>query len=260
MKKAAPWLFLLILAGGFAAWYLSQRPPPEQHPSVMTPAELPETTLPEQPTFPVVSGPEEAVPEPEPLPSLAQSDAAIAEALSGIVGAERLGSVFILEQMISRFVSLVDSLDSRQVAPLVMPVRPPAGKFLVQGEDEAVMHPDNTLRYEPYFGIVEAADTRDVAALYRKYYPLFQQAYEELGYRGRYFNDRLVAIIDHLLATPATPPVLELVKSESIYEFADQRLEALSAGQKILLRMGAEKRRVVAQKLQEFRDLLTGGA
>lgn len=260
MKKAAPWLLLLILAGGFAAWYLSQRPPPEQHPSAMTPAELPSTTLPEQPAFPVVSEPEASVPEPEPLPSLAQSDAAVAEALSGIVGAERLGSVFILEQMISRFVSLVDSLDSRQVAPLVMPVRPPAGKFMVQGEDEAVMHPDNTLRYESYFGIVEAADTGDVAAFYRRYYPLFQQAYEELGYRNRYFNDRLVAMIDHLLATPATPEVIELVKSESIYEFADQRLEALSAGQKIMLRMGAEKRRLVERKLQEFRDLLTGVA
>ncbi len=31
---------------------------------------------------------------------------------------------------------------------------------------------------------------------------MLQQTYEELGYPGEYFNDRLVAVIDHLLQTP----------------------------------------------------------
>ena len=38
--------------------------------------------------------------------------------------------------------------------------------------------------------------------MYKQYYPLFQQAYVDLGYPEGYFNDRLVEVIDHLLATP----------------------------------------------------------
>jgi len=31
---------------------------------------------------------------------------------------------------------------------------------------------------------------------------LFQQSYEDLGYPGQYFNDRLVEVIDDMLKTP----------------------------------------------------------
>ena len=41
-----------------------------------------------------------------------------------------------------------------------------------------------------------------MAVVYERLYPLFQQAYEDLGYPGKYFNDRLVEVIDHLLQTP----------------------------------------------------------
>ena len=43
---------------------------------------------------------------------------------------------------------------------------------------------------------------QQLASIYVRYYPLFQEAYEELGYPGRYFNDRVIEIIDHLLQTP----------------------------------------------------------
>ena len=43
---------------------------------------------------------------------------------------------------------------------------------------------------------------QQVASLYLHFYPLFQQAYQSLGYPNGYFNDRLVATIDNLLAAP----------------------------------------------------------
>jgi hypothetical protein len=88
-----------------------------------------------------------------------------------------------------------------------------------------------------------------------------------LGYPGKYFNDRLVQVIDQLLATPELAGPVQLVLTEvkgSVptlrpwvrYEYADAALEARPAGQKMLMRMGTENARVLKAKLQEFRQLI----
>jgi hypothetical protein len=43
-----------------------------------------------------------------------------------------------------------------------------------------------------------------------------------------------------------------------MYQFADPALESRSAGQKILLRMGAENAATVKAKLLELRSVVTG--
>jgi hypothetical protein len=106
--------------------------------------------------------------------------------------------------------------------------------------------------------VVAAVDTRRAADVYRHYYPLFQQAYRDLGYPTGYFNDRLVEVIDHLLATPAAPAAIELVRPAVFYKYADPALEQLSAGQKILLRVGPDNARLLKAKLAEFRGLVSG--
>jgi hypothetical protein len=104
-----------------------------------------------------------------------------------------------------------------------------------------------------------------VAALYKRLYPLFQQAYEELGYPNKYFNDRLVEVIDQLLQTPelADPIKLTLTQVQGSvpssqpwlrYEFDDPALEALPAGQKILMRMGRTNELLIKAKLKVFRE------
>ena len=67
--------------------------------------------------------------------------------------------------------------------------------------DSLVIAPDNSARYAPVVALVHAIDTKQLVAIYVRFYPLFQQAYRELGYPDGYFNDRLVAVIDHLIAT-----------------------------------------------------------
>ena len=61
-----------------------------------------------------------------------------------------------------------------------------------------------------------------------------------LGYPNAYFNDRAVEVIDHLLETPTPDQPILLVRPHVLYEYADPELAALSSGQKLLLRMGAE--------------------
>jgi hypothetical protein len=63
-------------------------------------------------------------------------------------------------------------------------------------------------------------------------------------------------VIDDLLATPSVEEPYRLIKPEAVYVFADEELESLSAGQKIMLRMGSDNAARVKSKLSEFREAL----
>jgi len=78
-----------------------------------------------------------------------------------------------------------------------------------------------------------------------------------LGYPNGYFNDRLVQVIDVLLATPEPTAPIELVRPNVMYTFADPNLEARPAGQKLLMRMGPENAAAIKAKLTELRAIVT---
>jgi hypothetical protein len=132
------------------------------------------------------------------------------------------------------------------------------GLLATKGKDEdLVLAPENAARYLPWVGLIERLDARRVVAIYVHFYPLFQQAYVELGYPDGYFNDRLVQVVDHLLETPALQGPVKLVVRHVLPEFADSALESESAGRKILFRMGAANAAIVKAKLLEIRHQLT---
>jgi len=100
------------------------------------------------------------------------------------------------------------------------------------------------------------ADLEFITETYRRFYPLFQESYRRLGYPVGYFNDRVVEVIDHLLVTPEPKDPIRLVRPHVLYEFADANLEALSSGQKLLLRVGVEHAAEIKRVLKEFRELI----
>jgi hypothetical protein len=108
--------------------------------------------------------------------------------------------------------------------------------------------------------LIEAVDAQKLAAAYVRLYPLFQQTYQDLGYPKGYFNNRLVAVIDHLLAAPESEGKIMLVQPHIFYKFADPTLEALSAGHKLMLRIGNENAAVIKKKLREVRSELVSDA
>jgi hypothetical protein len=131
--------------------------------------------------------------------------------------------------------------------------------------------PDNSARYTPLVLLAESVSAQKAAAVYQKLYPLFQQAYEELGYPGRHFNDRLVTVIDHLLQAPEPvgPVQVKLVEIKGEvpserpwvhYEFVDPQLQSLSAGQKMMVRVGLVNERRLKARLRDFRAQVAGGA
>lgn len=259
MKKAAPYLILVLLFA-VAGWYfftgepetVHELPPP-QLPSI-TPAEL------EQIEQPVVERIERQIPEPEPevvpepLPALNESDPGFRQALSGMVGANPLAVYVVKDHVISRMVATLDSLTARQVPAEINPVKPANDKFIVEAEgDRTVMSAENFARYDGYVALLNGMDAGSLRMTYQRYAPLFQEAWEENGGEGD-FDERLVGLIDHLLATPDVPPPVYLVKPEAVYLFEEPALESLSAGQKILIRMGSANAAIVKEKLADIRS------
>ena len=93
-------------------------------------------------------------------------------------------------------------------------------------------------------------------ALYLRLYPLFQKSYEELGYPNKYFNDRVIEVIDNLLAAPDIKEPVKLLQPKIVYIYADPDLEGRSIGQRTLMRIGTENEAKVKTKLQEIRQEL----
>jgi Protein of unknown function (DUF3014) len=254
---AAAAIAAVLIAIAAAAFYLWQR----QSASTLVPAVPPaQPAAPQANAESGIQHPVGARSEPSPaLPALAESDAAVREALAPLFGSA-FDALFRPQELIRNIVATIDNLPRKQVALRVMPVKPVPGSFRVTGADGGVaIAADNAARYTPYVRVMEAVDSTKLVALYVRLYPLFQQAYTELGYPSRYFNDRVFEVIDHLLATPEPPGTVALVQPKVLYDYADPALADLSAGQKILLRMGPENEAKVKAKLSEIKRALSRG-
>lgn len=254
-------LVVLAVVGG--AWYFRGEllPQPEQ-PAVAPPEPtVVEAAVDDGPKHPVtpLDSTESVQRDLIPLPPLDDSDSYFLVALVDILGAN-IEVLLVKEDLIDKFVATVDNLPRDHVAEKIRPAGRLPERFRVDaaGSNGPIyLSPDNYQRYHPLISELASADIDAVADTYRRFYPLFQKSYERLGYPNRYFNDRVVEVIDHLLATPPQPDEpIKLVRPHVLYEFADPRLEALSSGRKLLLRMGPEHAATVRRFLQGLRSEL----
>jgi hypothetical protein len=251
------WLIALLLAAaaGAAAWFFWDRtePPPMVPAPVEQQAPVAEPAEPLHPVEPLEVTPGEG--ELVELPPLEESDTYFALALIDVFGPE-LETLLADEALIDKTVATVDNLTRARVAEKIRPVGRLSGNFIVSAAGDNgpfYLSPDNYDRYRPLVSMVTGADLDELAATYRRFYPLMQEAFAQLGYPDGYFNDRAVAVIDHLLATPEPEEPVRLVQPHVLYEFADPELEALSGGQKLLLRMGPDHAARIKEILTELR-------
>src|ERR1700728_3972576 len=188
------------------------------------------------------------------LPGLDESDPAFHDGLADVMGKPAVDRFFKPELLVRHIVVTIDNLPRRHLAVELRPTKPLDGAFIATGNDEqGTIDTANYQRYVPYVQAVQALDMKRLAALYVHFYPLFQQAYHALRYPNGYFNDRVVVTIDNLLAAPDITTDLPVVRPNVMYQFADSKLEELSAGQKLLLRMGPANAAIIKAKLRELR-------
>lgn len=252
-------VLVVAVVGGGWWWYKSREAPPAPPPAATAPEPVSAKPAEAEIRHPIEKAPVAEQPEPpKPLPALADSDAAALDALAGLFARRQLPDFLIPKDLVRRIVATVDNLPRAKVAVQLWPVKPAPGTFIVnQTVGGKYIGADNAARYAAYVQWIESIDARSLAALYVRWYPLFQQAYRDLGYPQGYFNDRLVTVIDHLLATPDIAPPVALVQPKVLYEYADADLQSRSAGQKILLRIGADNATKVKAKLRELRREIT---
>ena len=193
-----------------------------------------------------------------PLPTLADSDAPLIDALVKIAGASAVKEYLLPDSIIRHWVVTIDNLPRQKVAVQKRPIAPVNGSFAADGDElHATLDAQNYARYQPLVAAASKLDTQQLTAVYIRFYPLFQQAYQDLGYPNGYFNDRLVQVIDNLLAAPQPAGPIALVRPNVMYTFADPALESRSAGQKLLIRMGPDNAAAIKAKLKELRAAIT---
>ncbi len=265
-------LVALLGAGGTLWWMYRAKPQPPQ-PVAEAPAAEPEpASAPAAVADPAERHPIEApvatASAPAALPPLDEADGVVQAALAELLTRQGVMAFLNADGFVRRAVVTVDNLARPHAASRLWPVQPTPGKLqLLLAGDAELIAADNARRYEPFVGFVASVEPARAAALYRRLYPLFRQAYAELGYPKGQFNDRLVEVIDHLLAAPEPkqPPSVKLVDVKGEvpstrpwvrYEYTDPALESLSAGQKIMVRIGSTHERRLKAWLSGFRKAI----
>lgn len=243
-----------VTVGGILYLSRAKKAPPTEAPVAVAPAPEP---VAEEPAIRHPLPETEAAPAAPELPALDDSDVPMVAALTELIGADPAKEFLVPQALVRHIVVTVDNLPEQKVAERLRPSRRAPGDFIVSGsEDAPVLDPANFERYERMVQAFRSMDTPRLVATYTRYYPLFQEAYANLGHPPQYFNDRVIEVIDHLLAAPEVPGPIALARPGVLYEYADPQLEALSAGQKVMIRMGGENARAVKAKLTELRAAL----
>jgi hypothetical protein len=258
----ASWVMLGLLALAVSAYLVYQRFQPEPveisvSPAPTEPAPAVAAETPVQPEI-AESMPPPVPPQPaEPLPALDDSDPEVRDGVVTIFGEDYVQQFLAPADIVRKLVVTTDNAPRDKVALRLRAVPPLPGRFIAEGDGEVTMlSEENFKRYTPWVNVFANADPAQLADLYVRYYPLLQQAYEDLGYPDQQFHHRVLQMIDDLLAAPMIDESVYLVRPHVLYQFVDPELEARSAGQKALIRMGPDNANQVKEKLREIRSLI----
>lgn len=258
----------IITAAGY--WYFTpadeaEAPPPTTD---ISPAE---PTTPVLPALPPTPEPAPDIPEPEPaappLPepneppppplALDESDPVVRESLEPVLSDALLAPALQEDNLIERTAALVDLTQQGRVEPKLFPVPRPTGKFAVTSEGEKLyMDPAGFARYDGHAQAISALDPQLLAGAFHQFRPLLEEAWKALGYREEDFDNKLIKALDQVIAAPVLQQPPALVKDVTTYNYADERLEALSPLAKQLIRMGPENQALIQAQAKAVRQAL----
>jgi hypothetical protein len=263
MKRTLLWLAIVaVVTIGGVLYYWKQNADREATVQAVPPAAnsataevVPKPVAEEEPVHTPPRG--EPAAASAPLPPLDGSDEALRASLSQAGDPGLVQDIVITRDLARRVVATIDNLPRRKLADRLLPLKLPPGSFVARGQgDNITLSPENYPRYGRYVALGKGMDAKRLVSLYVHYYPLLQQAYRELGYPKKQFHDRVYEAIDDILSAPEAPQTIELVRPKVFYEFEDPDLEELSAGRKLMLRMGPDNAAMIKAKLKEIRDEL----
>lgn len=188
-----------------------------------------------------------------PVPALDASDEFVRALVRQLSSHPALVSWLASDQLVRALTVTVDKVAIGSSPAKEMRAVGPTSPYLTTGSGETLRaDPRGYARYDTFANVVDSIDTEGAARAYRRLRPLFQEAFDELGYTNLTFDDRLALALGRLLDTPVPEGDVMLRASSVTLQYADPELEALAPAQKHLLRMGPRNMRLVQHKLREF--------
>lgn len=191
------------------------------------------------------------------LPELDASDEFVRQMMASLSSRPGWLTWLATEGLVRRFVRAVIAVSAGESPVEHVGFLRPEERFRVrESGDSLFVHPASYRRYDLATAIFVSLDTQGTTRAYRRLRPLFQEAYEELGFRRGSFDGTLALAIDHLLAVPVPEDPVAIERTDSLYVHRDPALEESTAAQKQLLLLGPENARRVQAKLRELAGAL----
>lgn len=191
----------------------------------------------------------------EPLPSLNESDELVRETLLKSLGS---ASAWLPEDdILRRQAVLLSALQTGAVLRKPIEFPAPEGKFRIeQRGDRVILSTSNFRRYQALISLMEAVNVNAVAGWFRRFEPLLEEAWLELGNDRRTLQKAIADALELAIATPDIDAELDLVRPGVMYKYADPALEALPDIQKLLLRAGPDNRARIKTRCRELLEVL----
>ena len=231
---------LVILAVLVGAWWMSRKPAPTaQKAKAVTATEAPIATTP-----------------PPALPPLDQMDAMMRELLGGLSRNPELAKWLATDGLIKQLAMAVDAASQGKTPSRNFKVVAPASRFAVtRRNNRRTIDPNSYKRYTAIVGAVTSMDASGVAKIYKTIRPRLNEAYRNNGHPDGDVDRAIRDALDTLLATPVLKEPIALTEGKgALWDFDDPHVEALSASQKQLLRMGPEHVEALLVWLRALRE------
>lgn len=242
-SSTSRWVILgagTVIAGALLAlWWLGHAQPP---PAALAPTTA--TDIARPPTRPQR--------EPLQLPPLVDSDPMLRDLFATLSKSPLLSHLLVQRGIVrTATLAVVQIGDGKTPAVPLAPLRP-ADRVSIDGGAVGRVDPGSYARWNAAVRALTSINPVDAARVYVNVKPLFDQAYQDLGYPNGDFDDAIVHAIRMLIQTPDPSSDPVLLKRPAYYEHEDASLRNLAPVQKQLLLTGAEHRHQILAWLRQF--------
>lgn len=223
-----------------------------------------ETIVAEQPPAPLTEEPqaENQIEDAPPLDiGIDESDNVMRELLRPGSSHPGFGKWLKNNDLIRKAVAAVVNISNDESPAAHLESLLPAAPFKVKKKHGKIyLDSDSYKRYDQAAAVFSSLSGDTLVSVYRRAYPLIDEAFKDLGYSEASFDHTLQEAIKMLLDVPVIETDILLEEKVTTYMFADANLEKLNPAQKHLLRMGPGNIRKIQAKLREIAGLLFTGA